>query len=256
MVPIHQTPLRAACLIEHSKMHQVWTSVCHDTIAKGDHKVSEKAPVRCKLLADPWHISLTTQISRLVDLDDKIQGILDKLGSTQSGHSAASPTRLPDPSQNNGRHTHIPTPSTAAGGSLLAQRQPSHDEDYDMSSMPPTDTTDWASRLAIDRSNIDLLLDRHRITQHHFPFVLIPAAWSTAYMLDNRPILLLAAVSNAAADRPDLQERLARELKGMLAQQIVIEGETSLDLLQSLLVHLAWYMLQLHPVHQPSQAKP
>lgn len=112
--------------------------------------------------------------------------------------------------------------------------------DFDGRSRNAFCTEDWISRLELDGGLIHNLLQRFRTTQHHFPFVVVPANWGIAEAMRTRPCLLLAAVANAASHHPELQERLAKELKRLFAQQIVVSGESSLDLLQALLVHLAW----------------
>lgn len=98
----------------------------------------------------------------------------------------------------------------------------------------------WGSRLGIEHVQLEALLTRYRAMQHHYPFVVIAQEWTVSKMLHERPCLLLAAVSNAASQDPDLQESLAKELKDSFAQQIVSENLSSLDVLQALLVHLAW----------------
>lgn len=64
-------------------------------------------------------------------------------------------------------------------------------------------------------------------------------------MLERRPCLLLAAVANAASHCAELQEKLAKELRDLLARQVMVEGDTNLDLLQGLLVHLAWWVFRI-----------
>jgi len=59
-------------------------------------------------------------------------------------------------------------------------------------------------------------------------------------MMIERPFLLLTAVASAADSNSQLQQSLAEEINETLAGRIVVASENNLDLLQGLLVHLAW----------------
>ena len=98
----------------------------------------------------------------------------------------------------------------------------------------------WINKLDLDLAYINHLLQEFRKTQRFFPFVVIPAEWTVQSMVEERPFLLLAAITTVARETPPLQEVLADEIKAILAQRIVVNGENNLDLLQGLLVHLAW----------------
>ena len=98
----------------------------------------------------------------------------------------------------------------------------------------------WADRLGLDRWLLGHLLQRYRTMQHHFPFVVIPAAWSFQYMLISRPVLLLAVVSCSSCYYPRIQQALIKDLKDTLSRRVTIGGENSLELVQAILVHLAW----------------
>jgi hypothetical protein len=88
---------------------------------------------------------------------------------------------------------------------------------------------------------LQYLLDVFRKMVQYFPFIQLPQNATVATMITKRPFLVLAAVTAAASKFPHLQEVFARELKETLSSQVLIDGEKSLDLLQGLLVHLAWY---------------
>lgn len=101
----------------------------------------------------------------------------------------------------------------------------------------------WVDRLGLDRWLLGRLLQRYRTMQHHFPFVLIPEAWNFQYMLTHRPVLLLAVVSSSACHYPRIQKMLIKDLKDILSSRVMVGGENSLELLQAILVHLAWYVI-------------
>lgn len=104
----------------------------------------------------------------------------------------------------------------------------------------PASPEAWIKRLGLDHALLEALLCRYRAMQHHYPFVVVSEAWTVSGMLRQRPYLLLSVVANAASQTPDLQESLAKQIRDVFAQQIVKDNVTSLDVLQALLVHIAW----------------
>lgn len=59
-------------------------------------------------------------------------------------------------------------------------------------------------------------------------------------MLSSRQVLLLAIVSSSACHYQRLQQALVKDLKETLTRRVMVGGENDLELLQALLVHLAW----------------
>lgn len=76
--------------------------------------------------------------------------------------------------------------------------------------------------------------------QHQFPFVVIHEAWDVQNMLRSRPALLLAIVATSACHYPRLQQVLVDDLKDTLTRRVMMGGENNLELLQAMLIHLAW----------------
>jgi hypothetical protein len=74
----------------------------------------------------------------------------------------------------------------------------------------------------------------------YFPFVILPTEATLQSMFYERPFLLLAALATASSKEKRLQHVLEEELRTTLSTKVVVEGEKSLDLLQGLLVYLAW----------------
>ena len=60
-------------------------------------------------------------------------------------------------------------------------------------------------------------------------------------MRHERPFLLLNVLTMAAQRYQELQIVLEKEVREVLGSKIISEGEQSLDLLQGLMVYLAWY---------------
>ncbi|KAL1852706.1 hypothetical protein Plec18170_005843 [Paecilomyces lecythidis] len=107
--------------------------------------------------------------------------------------------------------------------------------------------TAWITDLGLSPVVLEHLLDRFRGMASYFPFVRLSDAWTAASMAEDRPFLLLAAVTAASSKYCHLQDALNRQFKESLSQRVVMAGEKDLDLLQGLLVHLAWFHFHFVP---------
>ncbi|KAL4775894.1 hypothetical protein BDW60DRAFT_177027, partial [Aspergillus nidulans var. acristatus] len=112
---------------------------------------------------------------------------------------------------------------------------------------PTSANSSWITDLGLSLAVLEHLLDGFRSLARYFPFVIIPADWTVTYMAEDRPFLLLSTVACASSRFGNLQQALAEELKETLSHRVVIAGEKDLDLLQGLLVHLAWFHFYLDP---------
>lgn len=74
-----------------------------------------------------------------------------------------------------------------------------------------------------------------------FPFVVIPHHVSSVQLREEKPFLFLAIMASASYENMPLQRLLGAEVKRAVASRIILNGEVSFDLLQGLLVFLAWY---------------
>jgi len=79
----------------------------------------------------------------------------------------------------------------------------------------------------------------------HFPFVVLPSDASVDTLQQDRPLLLLAIFAAAAYDDIPLQRRLGREITQSITHVMLHGAAMSLEILQALLVHLAWYVLTI-----------
>lgn len=98
----------------------------------------------------------------------------------------------------------------------------------------------WITDLGLGPVTLEHLLDRFRGMASYFPFVRLSNACTAASMAKDRPFLLLAAVAAASSKYYHLQDALIRRFKESLSERVIMAGEKDLDLLQGLLVHLAW----------------
>ncbi|KAJ5415116.1 hypothetical protein N7465_003811 [Penicillium sp. CMV-2018d] len=108
----------------------------------------------------------------------------------------------------------------------------------------------WITDLGLSPVVLEHLLDRFRGMVSYFPFVRLSDTWTAASMAEDRPFLLLAAVAAASSKYCHLQDALIRRFKEFLSQRVIIAGEKDLDLLQGLLVHLAWFHFHFVPGSQ------
>ncbi|KAJ6098267.1 hypothetical protein N7499_002641 [Penicillium canescens] len=74
----------------------------------------------------------------------------------------------------------------------------------------------------------------------HFPFVVVAPSTSITQLHQEKPFLSLAILASAAYDNMPLQRALGKEIKKCVASRMLINGEVSFELLQGLLVFLAW----------------
>jgi hypothetical protein len=102
--------------------------------------------------------------------------------------------------------------------------------------------------LTQDQAQLLLETFRQKCTVH-FPFVVVPPETTTSSLRRNAPFLFLAIMSAMSYDNTLLQKYLVREITSQVSEKIVMKGEKSLQLLQGLLVHVAWY----HHVFDPQK---
>jgi hypothetical protein len=85
-----------------------------------------------------------------------------------------------------------------------------------------------------------MLLETYRHMVEYFPFVTLPKDYSCQELIQHRPILMFAVLTVASYDSIILQQTLSREFR-KVAMVKILNGEKSLDLLQGLVVFIAWH---------------
>jgi len=192
-------------------------------------------------------LPLLTYFSRLADLDEKLRGILDQLARSNRPEASAVGEDLVNSLAS---YDGSPTTGNSNAPSVDELNATSTSvrldiEDSSAGAMGPdqfhaisNETLPGQTELTLPM--LDYLLSQFRENQAHFPFVVICAHWTASKMLKDRPFLFLAAITSVTGRYPALQEALAEELKETLSRRVVSIGKHDLDLLQGLLVHLAW----------------
>jgi hypothetical protein len=84
------------------------------------------------------------------------------------------------------------------------------------------------------------LLETYRVMADFFPFVTLPKESFCRDIIQQRPMLMFAVLTAASYDSTLLQLTLSREFRKVVMLKLM-KGEKSLDLLQGLLVFVAWH---------------
>jgi len=74
----------------------------------------------------------------------------------------------------------------------------------------------------------------------YFPFVVIPPLQGIFHFRQDHPFLFRACIAVAAHTDPLLQMRLGEDMLRYVGERMLLCTEKSLDLLQGLLVLIAW----------------
>lgn len=93
----------------------------------------------------------------------------------------------------------------------------------------------------LGKDDIQRYLDKFQESQAYLPFIRLPANIAVEVMMKRHPFLLLGIL--AAMSMPDVyvHQKLDAKFKRVLSERTIEREEKSLDLLQGLLVYLAWY---------------
>lgn len=88
----------------------------------------------------------------------------------------------------------------------------------------------------------DRALNLYRsIYSSYFPFVTIPAMTSPYDLYEKAPFLFRTIVAVTMPPQgPTMQAEFKRWFREYVAQHVVVNNEARLDVLQAILVHLAW----------------
>lgn len=104
----------------------------------------------------------------------------------------------------------------------------------------PTVIPDAIEKGLISVHDATRLLHSFRRDVTNFPFVVIPDIDIVRFRTQ-RPALLLAILIAASHSNYSLQTRLDDHFRTKLSQKVMVEGTRSLDLVQGLIIYIAWY---------------
>lgn len=122
--------------------------------------------------------------------------------------------------------------SSSAGNSLSPEPQP-------VSSSNLNEDVIDAGLVSAAQADVLVEIFKMRMTPH-FPFVVVPAHVSAAQLRIERPFLFLAVLAVTSFDDISVQRQLGQRLKQAVSERILSIGALTFDVLQGLLVYLAW----------------
>ena len=93
---------------------------------------------------------------------------------------------------------------------------------------------------SISMVHMQQLLESYRSMSDFFPFVTLPRESFCRDLIQQRPMVMFAILTVASSDSALLQLTLSREFRKVALAKI-IRGEKTLDLLQGLLIFIAWH---------------
>jgi hypothetical protein len=191
----------------------------------------------------PWRMSLSMG-RRLQILERKIEDLAARQELQPPQPQGPVPTRLFNPDTSSPTRLGVSQWSTSAGtpsSAGLLGSTPSHSSSIEINNAG-RETGDIVDRGVVAQDLAQVLLDRFRINAaQQFPFVVIPADASLEAVRGNTPFLFLAVTATMMFDNPLLQHRLGEEVRQQAFQRMLSRAEKNLDLLQGLLVYIAWY---------------
>lgn len=85
-------------------------------------------------------------------------------------------------------------------------------------------------------------LNRFRTMTSYFPFFVVPTHTNIFTMCKERPFVLVAALAAATSSDRKLQSTLGEKFRTGALHAIMVHNERSLDLLNGMLVYLAWWV--------------
>lgn len=190
----------------------------------------------------------------MLDLESKLTDIINLLHSNAPLYGVETPVH-PDfglpaipgyPSDSSHRTTVCMSGDSLANSELREGPELGEEQNTTRNTLEPpwhsstAISAAWITDLGLGPVILEHLLESFRGMTSYFPFVRLSNACTVASMSKDRPFLLLAAVTAASSKYCHIQDALVRRFKEYLSERVIIAGEKDLDLLQGLLVHLAW----------------
>ena len=96
-------------------------------------------------------------------------------------------------------------------------------------------------KVTLEQAQIWLQTFRHM--SRWFPFVVISPESTVSSLSRDSPFILLAILTVTAKSDVNYYFQLDHEFRRILSQRLVVDGHKTLELLQGLLIYLAWYVL-------------
>ncbi|KAJ4050268.1 hypothetical protein NW761_005061 [Fusarium oxysporum] len=103
-------------------------------------------------------------------------------------------------------------------------------------------TVDVVDRGFISLAEAQTLLDNYRNKAvQHFPFVPISSETTVASLRATKPFLFMCIMATMKFDNCSIQRQIGEEIRNQAHQRVLMQSESTLEILQGLLIYLAWY---------------
>ncbi|KAF7682317.1 hypothetical protein GT037_001293 [Alternaria burnsii] len=193
--------------------------------------------------------------TKLRDFDkklDKLSAIVATMAPTPTQCSLPSVATIPSQLLDSSQQMPTPTPIAAQPVSMPPAPRtsilPAHANQSETSAPfwdSMNDTLSYLGRLdpvirSISLVHMQMLLDTYRSMVDFFPFVSLPRECRCQDLFQSRPMLMFAVLTVSSYDSVSLQRALSLEFRKVVMVRIM-KGEKTLDLLQGLLVFIAWH---------------
>ena len=182
--------------------------------------------------------SILLIISRILDVERKVDSIYSLLqnGSVPQSGLVSQPPEIPTPQSLNSGETPMASPSPGASPNKPCIQNSPHC--FDESS----EITDAVQMGLITVDEAETLLNDALSEYGHLPWVVLPSQVTLEQFRRERPSLLSSVLALASRRQARIRESLEREFKKIVSAKVVMDGSPDVDLLQGLLIYLAWYM--------------
>ncbi|KAH8682922.1 hypothetical protein BGZ60DRAFT_398964 [Tricladium varicosporioides] len=205
--------------------------------------------------------------TRVAEMEEKLEGLVALLTSTTK---ATKETAIPSPPEepasimvtatatarsNANRTDSFSFPFSSPPVRPEKEPLPAHLQHYSVFPFPDCtfkfdDLNDPISRGIVSFEQGEDFVRNFKTKAYKFPFVLVPPDMSLDTLRRERPFFLLSILTYSSQSKAKLQSQLEHELKESLSKRVIMNGEKTLDLLQGLLIYLAWHHLFYDPDNQ------
>lgn len=182
-------------------------------------------------------------ISRVAEMEQKLDGILNLLAARTQTESQSTPISAP-----------VSPPETMSLdlSEIFDLSFPSlpienmSPKPFQQMSLPTPPSLEFGgfqdviSKCIVSTKQAEEALAEFASRASVFPFVLLPQHTSLETLRHERPVLLLAILASTSQNNIPIQNLLENELRETIGRRAVMQGEKSMDILQGILLYLAW----------------
>ncbi|GIZ39878.1 hypothetical protein CKM354_000324300 [Cercospora kikuchii] len=231
-------------------------TTCHKAKARCVRRVGQEICERCARLKKECHAKepilrrrksiKTTRAAQLEKLESKIEHLVNALSSQQSNPPTRSDHGQPSPPV-----SHVPSERAGPRGEISqelisslccdATEQDLEPEEVSRDQSPTKNGIASNRLTAVTLSEAEHLLNRYqRLMSPGLPFVIIPTSVTAQELYKAKPVLLRAITTVALFHDLPRQRLLVKELIRDMSDRIMLKGEKSIDLLQAIIIFVAW----------------